>query len=79
LGVGGKKKFNKRSPHQLTAYHTSDRKAATTVGIIMGVFLGKQKLITRRHSISSEYVSKILIALNVSPSQFAGCHSFVST
>ena len=38
----GKKKFNKRSPHQLAAYHTSDRKAAVTVGVIMGVFLGRQ-------------------------------------
>lgn len=38
----GKKKFNKRSPHQLAAYHTSDRKAAVTVGVIMGVFLGKK-------------------------------------
>lgn len=37
----GKKKFIKRSPHQLAAYHTSDRKAAVTVGVIMGVFLGK--------------------------------------
>ncbi|KAL7044470.1 hypothetical protein ACKWTF_001916 [Chironomus riparius] len=35
----GKKKFNKRSPHQLAAYNTSDRKAAVTVGVIMGVFL----------------------------------------
>lgn len=37
----GKKKFNKRSPHQLAAYNTSDKKAAVTVGVIMGVFLGK--------------------------------------
>lgn len=40
IGIG-KKKFIKRSPHQLAAYHTSDRKAAVTVGVIMGVFLGK--------------------------------------
>jgi len=41
-GGVGKKKFIKRSPHQLAAYHTSDRKAAVTVGVIMGVFLGKR-------------------------------------
>lgn len=39
---GGKNKFIKRSPHQLAAYNTSDRKAAVTVGVIMGVFLGKK-------------------------------------
>lgn len=38
---GGKKKFIKRSPHQLAAYNTSDRKAAVTVGVIMGIFLGE--------------------------------------
>lgn len=35
---GGKKKFIKRSQHQLAA---SDRKAAITVGVIMGVFLSE--------------------------------------
>jgi hypothetical protein len=40
----GKRMKSKRSPHQLAAYHTSDRKAAVTVGVIMGVFLGEMSL-----------------------------------
>lgn len=39
-----KKKSTKRSPHQLAAYNTSDRKAAITVGVIMGVFLGERAI-----------------------------------
>lgn len=39
--VGKKKFIIKRSPHQLAAYNTSDRKAAVTVGVIMGTFLCK--------------------------------------
>jgi hypothetical protein len=36
-----KKKFINRNHPQLGAYNTSDRKAAVTVGVIMGTFLGK--------------------------------------
>ncbi|CAO1356089.1 unnamed protein product [Diamesa tonsa] len=36
---GGKKFVKRYQPNQMSAYHTSDRKAAVTVGVIMGTFL----------------------------------------
>lgn len=39
-----KKNLINRNSHQLGAYNTSDRKAAVTVGVIMGTFLGEKKV-----------------------------------
>jgi hypothetical protein len=39
------KKLKMRNLHHSSPYHVSDHKAAITVGVIMGVFLGKFKII----------------------------------